>query len=588
MPKQIASAFDIENARTMTRADVIGTFVPTDNFYSLISPKHHVVIGSRGSGKTAIAKMLSHSYLVGLADRGDERAQAAVREGKFVGIYISTRTEWYGTLKNKHWQTEEEQEQYFRWRLNVAACSALLVAFRSCLDAYVDDDLNRLRLERDTVGDLRDAWIPGIDVSGPSFMALHEAISDVDYAELVAVSTARTQGVAPAPRAGAFDADLFIPLRRGVELFLRRFELLRNATWAVCIDEAEVLDEVHQRILNSHLRADSDRLAFKITTLPYRHISLDTNAGVPIRVGHDFDYVYIDKRRTDAERDLFAERIFERVIIARAPEHHGETLRGVLGTSELLTAKASDWNPQGPEMKLLREHGTAALVNRAERLLRADPSQFRDAVTRKVHGLLLLRERARSEVGNTAIDYYSGAEMLVRCGDDNPRRIIRLLNAILSELDSSGSTVPNHKQSRQFVSYSTDVLDRTRSEPECGHELREFLRHIGRYMRSSLHDGKLTGDIVTAIKVDPVKDKVRWHLVERAVEWGLLLPKINTNNPNRLPEREGVFHLAYVLAPRFRLFPRRGKTVQLSTVVRWRPSDLAVPPPPDLWNQPDQ
>ena len=585
MPSPISSAFEIENARNMSRSEVVGTFVPTDNFYSLLNAKHHVVIGSRGSGKTAIAKMLSHDYLVGLAQRGDERAAEVVETGSLIGLYISTRTEWVGSLKNKPWQSDDEQESRFQWRLNVASCIAFLEAAGSCLATYVSDDLTRLQLERSIVDDLREAWLPDANLLGPSLAALQRAISDADYSDQVAVMSARVHGGESPAREGAFDTELFLPLRRGIELLLRRLDQLKSATWAVCIDEAEVLDEVQQRVLNSHIRADSERLVFKITTLPYRHLSLDTNAGAPIRVGHDFDYVYIDKRRTDVKPGEFAERLFERVVAARTPEHEGATLETVLGSSELLSPKSSDWDPMGDELDLLRRHGTEALVLRAERLIVEDPSLFKDSVARKVHGLLLLRERVRAEAGNTAIDYYSGAEMLVRCGDDNPRRVIRLLKALLSELELVTPIVPSATQSRRFISFSADALERTKSEPGCGHELHKFLRTIGSFMKSYLHDRDLSGDVVTAVKIDPDIDDDTWTLVERAVEWGLLMPTTNTNSPNQLPVREGVFHLAYVLSPWFRLFPRRGRSIRLSTVLKWEAGVSRSSRSPDLFDQ---
>ena len=102
--------FDIENARNLNRDEVVATFVPTDTFWRLLSPKNHIVLGARGSGKTALAKMLSHDHLSKL---DDDRAQEIVESRSIVGIYIPTSIEWVGALKNKPWQSEEEQEQFF-------------------------------------------------------------------------------------------------------------------------------------------------------------------------------------------------------------------------------------------------------------------------------------------------------------------------------------------------------------------------------------------------------------------------------------------------------------------------------------------
>src|SRR5688572_26739899 len=87
--------FEVENARNLTRDEVVRTFVPPQAFWRLLSAKHHVLLGSRGSGKTAIAKMLSHDHL----SRWDApRAKAAIFSKAFVGMYVPTRLEWVGGL----------------------------------------------------------------------------------------------------------------------------------------------------------------------------------------------------------------------------------------------------------------------------------------------------------------------------------------------------------------------------------------------------------------------------------------------------------------------------------------------------------
>src|ERR1039457_3078594 len=111
--------FEIENARNLSRDELVETFVATKSFWRLLSAKNHIVLGARGSGKTAIAKMLSHDHL----SRFDEkRAQNAIAAKAFIGMYVPTSVEWVGVLKNKPWQTEAEQEEFFQWRLNIASC----------------------------------------------------------------------------------------------------------------------------------------------------------------------------------------------------------------------------------------------------------------------------------------------------------------------------------------------------------------------------------------------------------------------------------------------------------------------------------
>ena len=82
--------FEIENARNLSRRELVETFVPTQSFWRLLSAKHHIVLGSRGSGKTALARMLSHDHLALL---NEARAQSAIREQQFIGVYVPTRLE---------------------------------------------------------------------------------------------------------------------------------------------------------------------------------------------------------------------------------------------------------------------------------------------------------------------------------------------------------------------------------------------------------------------------------------------------------------------------------------------------------------
>src|SRR5262245_38163022 len=151
--------FEIENARNLTRDELVSTFIPTQSFWRLLSAKNHIVLGSRGSGKTALAKMISHDHLTRLSD---QRAQTATSLPPLVGIYVPTKLEWVGGLKNKPWQSEREQEEFFQWRLNLSTCLAFLVTLRNCLDTYVNDVGQRARQESEIAHELARSWA-GID-----------------------------------------------------------------------------------------------------------------------------------------------------------------------------------------------------------------------------------------------------------------------------------------------------------------------------------------------------------------------------------------------------------------------------------------
>ena len=92
--------FEVDNARNLSMQEQVETFIPTQSFWRLLSAKHHVLLGTRGHGKTALVKMLSHNHLALLAQSGNEpRVESAIRNQEFIGIYVPTRLEWVGGLK---------------------------------------------------------------------------------------------------------------------------------------------------------------------------------------------------------------------------------------------------------------------------------------------------------------------------------------------------------------------------------------------------------------------------------------------------------------------------------------------------------
>lgn len=72
------------------------------------------------------------------------------------------------------------------------------------------------------------------------------------------------------------------------------------------------------------------------------------------------------------------------------------------------------------------------------------------------------------------------------------------------------------------------------------------------------------GDIGNRLRFN-VSD-LEWDLIKAAVELGLLYPNLGVSTRDEMPEREGTFHVAFILAPNFFLLPRRGASRSLSTI----------------------
>jgi hypothetical protein len=459
----------------------------------------------------------------------------------------------------------------------------------SCISTYCGDKGDQARAEGELASQLGNSWADTPEVE--TLDELRRRLEDIDYSKHLLIARSRAagdphpSGTGPGP---AFDSDLFIPLRRGITLASRVFKLKPNCTWLICLDEAEFLEELHHRIINSLMRAHSGNIFFKITTMPYCHYTLATNTSVSLTQGEDFEYVYIDFdpvlfAKAESEKSpigtAFARKLFQRRAEVSGtptpkPSDGAPTLSidYFLGASALLDDKDADWTLDSRMMQLLTKFGSPATKARAEELL-GQPN-FKPTISRKIHGALLLRECYEALKGRGELAIYSGATMAVRCGDANPRRLIRIFNALLLEaqrsIEQDHSWLPRlsqKAQTRVLRKLSSSYLERVQSEPEVGKELYDFLTEIGTYMRNAFHEKPLTTDYVTSVSIEKNVTDKEWTLIKRGVQLGLLFPNIGPQQRGELPNREGTFHLAFILAPHFFLLPRRGHSRSLATIV---------------------
>lgn len=593
--------FEIDNARNMSPRQLVDTFVPTESFWRLLTQGNQIILGSRGSGKTALVKMLSHDHLVSL---DDVRAKKIIKNKKFFGIYLPTHLEWVSALKNKPWQTTEEKERFFQWRLNIASCMAFLNTSQSCLKAYVHRQVPRALKEKELCLKLSRDWFDDGELL-ENIDALQGKLESIHFRKHVLLEKKRTQGKLEPNDQGVgfvFDIELFLPLKRGIQLLSKCLDIGEDSAWLVCIDEAEFLDIDHHRILNSHMRSYNKNLFFKITTMPYCHYTRETNTNANLVDGHDFEYIFIDSDKVFLEkttnenntigtqfgRKLFKKRVdasgftaYKRSDKKHAPIGKGTlvdlTLRDLLGYSIILDPKDNNWKEDSQNMALLEKHASSSTISRAHRLIGTDA--FPSQISRKIHGALILRDEKSKLSGNDASTLYSGARMVLRCGDNNPRRLIRIFNKILLEgwPDLTNGTIAlttppliNTKlQNIALSKVAESTLSRVKSEPKVGPNLHSLLSDIGNYFHHCLHKRDLSIDQINSVEIDATITDEEWKLIETAIGYGLLVPNIGSKSRDELPYKTGTFRLAGVLSPKFFLLPTRGKSHKLSSIRRY-------------------
>ncbi|CAH3225919.1 hypothetical protein AI2602V1_0071 [Citrobacter freundii] len=566
---ELSSLFENSNARGLNTNQLANEFIWTESFEALFTSQNQVILGSRGSGKTALVKMLAHENLSKLA-AFYPKAKSLIDSKGFIATYVPLRVEWVNSLNNY----ESKKEEYFIWSLNLSLCAKLLDTIRSCIDSYIEDDIEQLFIEREICLEISCLWFSDTNLALNNLNHIRSELERIEFKKNLAFNK-EAMGFSlteEESRIGeAFHTTLFKPFEFASRIIKRKLSLQENDRWVVCIDEAEFLTKAHHQTLNTFMRSASD-LVFKITTMPYRHHTLDTDVEANINIGHDLEYVYIDKLGTShfnqQSSDKIIQEFAEKLFVNRLKYHQQNclTLEQLVGKS-VLTQSTPDIAENTYVIELIEKHCNTDTINRAKALYASDIDKFDDAIIRKLRGLLLLREEYNNKSGNSATTLYSGVAIISRCSDGNPRRLFRLFNHLLGNLKEQYKRIPDASQSERIKSYSYRELEVIKFEKD-GIKAFNFINKIGGYFKDKSLVEKIGSDTPQSFKIDDTISEEQWCCIKAAVDLGLLYPyvKKDRNTKSLFPSKEGRFVLANCLAPNFNLFPRVGRSVRLHNI----------------------
>jgi len=505
-----------------------------------------------------------------------EYARDALRRN-LIGIYIPASAAFAGDLRNKPWQTEEEAENYFVWRLNLHSCSALTYIIESCVEQYIKERTARLSAVLDICESLSRAWTGQNEEPASTPQGLRLKLSKVEMHHQSALRRKATGSSSDAPYFDYFNVDLLLPLKHAINVVTERLHIPEDAVWMICLDEVEYLTKLHHRILNTQIRSSSGNLVFKVATMPFAHHTLATNVGDPVREGNDFEYVYVDHESIDSRGNQiegeflrFARELFSHRWASRAPELATLTLRDLLGLSPLLDDKPVQTAAERERfMQLLRRHANPATVARAERLQHT--AKFKNEIVRKMNGALFLRDAVEKSHGNSRMRIYSGETVVVRCADGNPRRLMRIINALLQKLTLNEKTgaalipIDAAVQNEVLERIARDTLSRTQSEPPHGHITSSMLNSIGTFMRWNFGNSKrrIGTDQITSVEIRSEDGPIAQQFIKQAIQLSLMIPARVV--PFSVGDQDcvGTFHLACLFAPHFKILPRRNDSIRL-------------------------
>ena len=168
--------FSDSQARNYSDSKVIDEFYPISKFWTLFNDQHEILLGTRGSGKTFLLKMMRYSMLKKIQD---EKAQSIVRDKEFIAIYVPMHLEFVAIFNDSKFP-EDLQATFFQFGFNCKLAEALITELKSIVDD-IQDKIQRAKTMVALVEYLDQTWFESERTDIYDFSALSNKISQMYY-----------------------------------------------------------------------------------------------------------------------------------------------------------------------------------------------------------------------------------------------------------------------------------------------------------------------------------------------------------------------------------------------------------------------
>ena len=168
--------FSDSQARNFSDEKVIDEFYPISKFWNLFNDQHEILLGTRGSGKTFLLKMMRYSMLKQISD---PKAEKLVKEKEFISIYVPMYLEFVASFSNSQF-TKRNQVIFFQIGFNCKLSEALITELKSILDD-IEDKTIRTEIMFSLVEYLNRVWFGESDPEIYDFSMLSSKIVEMFY-----------------------------------------------------------------------------------------------------------------------------------------------------------------------------------------------------------------------------------------------------------------------------------------------------------------------------------------------------------------------------------------------------------------------
>src|SRR6185437_10243205 len=164
-------AFELPSAKNLSISKAVSQFVPTDLFWQMLaSDGHDVILGTRGSGKTMLLRMMSVQHLAKYRDR-EPRAREALEVQKRYGIFVPLGVDWCVARAD-----EERLDRLFVDGVNLVTVEAFLDVVEAIIQLGLEGAQDPVAAEARMAHDLGMLWFRPLPRPFSSFASLRSFI----------------------------------------------------------------------------------------------------------------------------------------------------------------------------------------------------------------------------------------------------------------------------------------------------------------------------------------------------------------------------------------------------------------------------
>jgi len=478
--------FKDSQSRLFTDDKVLKEFCPTSTYWSLFNDQHEILLGTRGSGKTILLKMMRYSLLSKL---NHDEAKKLALEKKHIGIYVPLNLEFLGSFSYQE-VPDKIKLPFFQFAFNCFLAQALIHEIKTIIEelpSFIDQAIISMEL----ANLIMPIWFPNINNN--NITCIDDVSSYIN--EMYYANNINKHDLTSLPR--AFTGTVITPLQAISKIIIDVLGLNKDVNWIVCIDEAEFLDTVFQKCINTILRSDSRGVVIKMATLPFKHMTRETLVpGLFAEPnGNDFNYRLIDMKYDSIDfinvtNHLSVKRLGG-ILDGNPTIVSLDEFTNRLGNDDLVdyykaASKMTIHNQIEDaiveEMSPTRKDNSIKIVNTKE---------SRKPIYDKFAPVYFWRQMYKqSKRGNNVPAWYAGPRMIRKVCDGNPRLFIQLMNDMF-EYGRQHSSISLTSQHKVIYKFSVKICETTKGLPSYGPKLNLILENISETLKMRVHNGFL-------------------------------------------------------------------------------------------------